>query len=61
MRTKLSFSDEVSYLGLTLNKKLNWNPHIVKKVNKCKGKLCSLRSCSGGEMGAIPQDGTLGL
>ena len=41
--TKLYFSDEVSYLGLTLSMKLNWNLHIVKKIIKCKGKLCSLR------------------
>ena len=45
--TQLSFSDEVSCLGLTLNRRLNWNPHVIKKLNKCKGKLCSLRSALG--------------
>ena len=53
--TKLSFSDEVTYLGLTLNKNLNWNPHITKKVNKCKGKLCSLRSALGVKWGPSPK------
>ena len=53
--TKLSFSDEVSYLGLTLNKNLNWNSIIVKKVNECKGKLCSLRSALGLKWGPSPK------
>ena len=53
--TKLSFSDEVTYPGLTLNKKLNWSPHITKKVNKCKGKLCSLRSALGVKWGLSPK------
>ena len=53
--SKLPFLDEVCYLGLTLNRKLNWNTHVIKKINKCKGKLCSLRSALGVRWGPSPR------
>ena len=45
--SKLTFSGEVSYLGLTLNRRLNWNSLVIKKINEFKGKLGSLRSVLG--------------
>ena len=53
--SKIPFSDEVTYLGLTLNERLNWNTHVIKKVNKCKGKLCMLRSALGVRWGPSPR------
>ena len=53
--SKLPFSEEVNYLGLTLNRELNWNSHVVSKINKYKGKLCALRSALGARWGPSPK------
>ena len=53
--SKLPFSEEVNYLGLTLNGKLNWNSHVVSKINKCKGKLCAVRSALEARWGPSPK------
>ena len=52
--SKLPLSEEVNYLSLTLNRKLNWNSHVVSKINKCKWKLCALRSALGARWGPSP-------
>ena len=52
--SRIPLSKEVSYLGLTLTERLNWNPHITQKVNKCKGKLCMLRAALGVKWGPPP-------
>ena len=51
----IPFSDEVNYLGITLNKRLNWNTHVINKIKKCKGKLCLLRSALGVKWGPSPK------
>ena len=53
--SKLPFSDEISYLGLILNWRLNFNLQISKKINKCKGKLCSIRSVLDVRWGPSPR------
>ena len=53
--SKIPFSEEVTYLGLTLNRKLNWNTHVINKIKKCKGKLCMLRSALGVKWGPSPK------
>ena len=53
--SKIPFSEEVNYLGLTLTTRLNWNTHLVKKINKGKGKLSMLRSSIGVKWGPSPR------
>ena len=51
----IPFSDEVLYLGITMNGRLNWNTHVINKIKKSKGKLCMLRSALGVKWGPSPK------
>ena len=35
--------DSMTYLGVVLDNKLNWNRHIQTKVSKCKTFLAMIR------------------
>ena len=35
-RIKIPFSETVNYLGVTLDNKINWKPHIENKTAACK-------------------------
>jgi hypothetical protein len=37
---ELKMLDEVKYLGVTLESRLNWNQHLQKKIRKTKNHLC---------------------
>ena len=52
---KLPISIEISYLGLTMMERLNWNPHVTNKINKSKRKLCMLRAALGVTWGPSPR------
>ena len=52
---KIPMSKEVQYLGLTLTERLNWNLHVINKINKSKRKLCMLRSALGVTWGPSPR------
>ena len=43
----IPFSEEISYLGLTLNGRLNWNDHVIKKRSTNARSSCSQRSALG--------------
>jgi hypothetical protein len=43
--------NEVKYLGMTLDNKLNFNTHIKQKINKCKGLLFAIKSCINKQIG----------
>ena len=53
--SKVPFLEEVNYLGLTLTTRLNWNTHLISKINKCKGKLSLLRTSIGVRWGPSPR------
>jgi ribonuclease HI len=46
---------QVRYLGVTLDSKLNWLPHIRERSRKCKGVLAQCRRALGGTWGLKPR------
>jgi len=51
---EIEFSNSVKYLGLTLDKKLNYGIHINDKLRKAKGTLFNLNSALGNAFGPKP-------
>jgi len=51
---KVPYSDTVKYLGVTLDKRLEWKSHLSEKVNRAKGLLIKLRGAMGKLWGAPP-------
>ena len=41
---KIPFSDSVKYLGVTLDNKLSWKPHLEEKTTACKKLMVMLNS-----------------
>ena len=52
---EIPFSDRVTYLGITLNRRLTWEDHITTKINKAKAKLSQLRTATGVRWGPSPK------
>ena len=51
---EIPLSDNVKYLGVTLDKKLNWNAHIDHKIRKSKNILFAARNAMGKLWGPSP-------
>ena len=47
--------DSMTYLGVVLDNKLNWNKHIQSKVSKCKKFLAMLRPAIKHHWGLSPK------
>ncbi len=54
-RKKLDFDDQVKYLGVTLDSKLSWSPHIRNKVIACKRLLFATKQAVGQLWGPSPR------
>jgi len=52
---EIARKNEVKYLGLILDAKLNWKSHIEKKINKCLRIFWSCRSAIGKNWGLSPK------
>jgi hypothetical protein len=52
--TTVPLSKEVKYLGITLDSKLNWNPHIKNKICNAKRHLMALKGAIGKRWGPVP-------
>ena len=53
--TRLSLSDEVKYLGIILDKKLNWNAHLDYAVSKATTAIWACNNLLGKTWGLKPQ------
>ena len=52
--TSLPFSDEVKYLGVTLDSRLRYDRHISEKVKKARGLLYKVNNSIGKLWGPLP-------
>ena len=50
--TQIKFVDQVSFLGMTLDRHLTWRPHIQRITDKCKKILNLMRAISGQTWGS---------
>ena len=51
----LPLSDKISYLGVTLTKRLGWEEHITAKIQRAKAKLIRLKTTTGVMWGPSPR------
>jgi hypothetical protein len=51
---KIPFSKTAKYLGVTLDDKFSWRPHIENKIKKAKRTLMAIRSTIGKSWGPPP-------
>ena len=52
--TMIPYSDQAKYLGVLLDRKLLWTPHVTKKIASAKGHLVKLRQSMGKLWGVPP-------
>ena len=52
---QIPYSNEVKYLGVWLDKRLTWIPHITKKINSAKKLLMTLKKAMGCVYGLRPR------
>ena len=52
--TPVPFRDEVTYLGMKINNKLDWRPHIDNKIKGAKLKLMTMNTAFGKYWGPRP-------
>jgi hypothetical protein len=52
---EIPFSKTAKYLGVTLDDKLSWRPHIENKIKKAKRTLMAIRSVIGKSWGPSPE------
>lgn len=50
----LEMKEEVKYLGVTLDSKLTWNPHLTRTIDKCKRAFMITRRTFGKSWGLKP-------
>ena len=53
---ELEYLDQVKYLGLTLDSKLNWKPHVINKIKECKRLLFQTKQAIGKLWGPTPKN-----
>ena len=51
----LPYSDEVVYLGVTMDRELKWHPHILNKIRKAKSLLMKMSSITYSYWGPRPK------
>ena len=51
----IRFSDEVKYLGVILDKRLTWNNHLERQINRAKMSLWTCRGLAGKKWGLNPK------
>lgn len=52
---KIHFSKEVKYLGVILDDKLSWNPHLDKTIQKARASIWTCRKLMGRNWGIRPK------
>ena len=52
--TRLPLKDTVKYLGVVIDQKLNWRPHITSKIEKCSKLIWQCKRVVGTRWGLKP-------
>ena len=52
---ELEFTDRIKYLGMTIQSRLSWNPHVLGQIKKANMLLNRARTIIGREWGLDPE------